>query len=120
MEVELQKAEIERENKELREVRKNFFLFGVGLNTFSHNVCVCARMHVYVKAMYASQSIKFKMNLFLSLQSNFRFLSFQAVNSFKESCEKHEMLEESYASLEVEFTRVSKVLDNTKESLSKV
>lgn len=73
--MELQKAEIERENKELREVRKKapFFLFGVGLNTFSHNVCVCARMQVYVKAMYASQSIKFKMHLFLSLQSNFRF-----------------------------------------------
>ena len=38
----------------------------------------------------------------------------------RESSERHEKLEQEHASLEVEFTRVSRKLENSLQSLSKV
>ena len=44
----------------------------------------------------------------------------QTITSLRESCERHETLEQDYTSLEVEYSRVTKMLSNMKETVAKV
>lgn len=44
----------------------------------------------------------------------------QTITALRESCERHETLEQDYTSLEVEYSRVTKMLSNMKETVAKV
>lgn len=47
-------------------------------------------------------------------------LPHQTITALRESCERHETMEQDYTSLEVEYSRVTKMLANMKETVAKV